>query len=64
MTSSHMTVEERRAYVRGVLTTCVEFKAPEDLVMKVCLDLGIDAGELEEICRQAFIAPPKKKEKR
>jgi hypothetical protein len=63
MTLPHMTVEERRAYVRGVLTTCIEFKAPEDLVMKVCLDLGIDAGELEEVGRQALTVALKKKEK-
>ena len=58
-----MTPEERRAYVRGVLTACAEFKVPEDVTMKVCLDLRIDPGELEELGRELSQIKNQKRER-
>jgi hypothetical protein len=58
-----MTPEERRAYVRGVLTTCSEFKVSEDVMAKVCMDLGIDPGELEDLGQELSSAKARKKEK-
>ncbi len=58
-----MTQDERRAYVRGVLAACAEVRAPEDVIAKVCLDLKIDAGELEDLSREerAALSPGRKR---
>jgi hypothetical protein len=47
--TKHYTPEERRAWVRGVMEACVEFKATEDVTVEVCRELGIQAEELMEL---------------
>ena len=41
------TPEERRAYVRGVLSTCVSVRATMEVQMQVCKDLKILPEELD-----------------
>ena len=47
-----MTPEERRAYIRGVLSVCQEFKTPEHIVADVCNRLKIVSEELEEVAKE------------
>ena len=51
-----MTAEERRAYVKGALTVCMELNLQEHLVEEVCIALKIEAEELLEL-RNELLAP-------
>ena len=42
------THEERRAYVRGALTVCLELRLQEHIVVELCQVLKIAPEELEE----------------
>jgi hypothetical protein len=44
-----MTADERRAYIKGALTVCLELDIKEDAVVDLCHTLGIAAEELLEI---------------
>jgi hypothetical protein len=47
-----MTPEERKAYVRGVVTVCTELKIQEHVAAEVCRTLKIAPDELTALCSE------------